>query len=201
MSKPFFLFLFILCYSMISHAQQLGDYYISIPTDITSHDRLKFLTDSTVEISSMPRHLSAAVESVGKYTSTDTSIQIYFDSAIRNPEPFGLTIQPSYNTSRILKKIDGIFIDYERSLIYAREKDYVDPRLNYVIDGKFFLQDVGQMDSSGVTTKIPKANKSLERKLSKFNQANCTTEIVRGLNAYQRYGIRAIPLVAVITSK
>ena len=101
-----------------------------------------------------------------------------------------------------MTKIDGGFIDYDKSLIYVRQKDFGDnPDMAYIIDGKTFIQDMGVTDGYGLIRKSPKTNKALQKKLKGIDKDNCTHEIVRGLNAYKRFGIKKVYGVIVITSR
>jgi hypothetical protein len=183
--------------------QTLGDYYVPISTDSTSGGRLKFLSDSTVELSSMPHHVYPSDKMVYKYTGTDSTIEILPEpvSKADNQQP-RLSWQHSIlNASIRLTKIQGGFIDYTKSLIYVRAKDFdKNPDLTYVVNDKIYIQDMGVTNGYGLLRKSPKTNKALRKKMRTINLNNCTLEIVRGLNAYQRFGIKKVYGVIVITS-
>jgi hypothetical protein len=139
-----------------------------------------------------------------KYTKTDTTIEILpglltkQDSLSLNAFELNYFIKPLIR----LTKIDGGFIDYSKSLIYVRQKDFGDnPDSAYIIDGKTFIQDVGVTDGYGLIKKSPKTNKALQKKLKGVTKDNCTIEIVRGLEAYKRYGIKRVYGAVVITTK
>ena len=187
-----------------SFGQKLGDYYVSISIDSTQGGRLKFLSDTTVELSSTPRHMSPSLKTVYKYTAADTTIQIFSEPVI-SPDSFqrGLTVQSSsHKTKIILTKIDGGYINYSNLLIYVRQNDFgYNPDLTYVIDGKTFIQDVGETDGYGLIRKKPKTNRALQKKLKGIDKDNCTIEIVRGLNAYKRFGIKRVYGAVVITTQ
>jgi hypothetical protein len=182
----------------------MGAYYVPISIDSTRGGRLKFLSDSTVELSSIPRHMSPSLKSVHKYTTADSTIQI-FPEPLTTPDSQtgGLYIKAlALKTKIILTKIDRGFIDYDKSLIYVRQKDFADnPDMAYIIDGKTFIQDAGVTDGYGIVRKSPKTNKALQKKLKGINKDNCTLEIVRGLDAYKRFGIKRVYGVIVITTK
>ena len=204
MIRPFILFLLLIFISTLSIAQKLEDYYVPISIDNTQGVRLKFLSDSTVEISSIPRHMSPSLKTVHKFRTADSTIQIF-------PDPFttldsqsgGLHVKTMvFKTKIILTKINGGFIDYNKSLIYVRQKDFVvNHEMSYIIDGKTFIQKMGVTDGYGVVKKNPKTNKALQKKLKDVDKDNCTLEIVRGLNAYKRFGIKRVYGVVFITSK
>ncbi len=197
-------FLLSIFISTLSFGQKLGDYYVPISIDSTQGGRLKFLSDTTVELSSIPRHMRPSIKVIYKYTTADTTIQIF-------PEP--LSNQDNQSSSQYvqsfalktkisLTKIDRGFIDYNKSLIYVRQKDFGDnPDIAYLIDGKTYIQDMGVTDGYGIIKKSPKTNKALQKKLKGIDKDNCTIEIVKGLNAYKRFGIKRVYGVIVITSK
>lgn len=204
MIRPFIFFLLSILIATHSFGQKFGDYFVSISIDSTQGGRLKFLSDTTIELSSVPRHMSPSLKTVYKYTTTDTTIQIFPEPVISQDSPQkGLYVQSlALKTKIILTKIHGGFIDFNKSLIYVRQKDFGDnPDIAYIIDGRTFIQDVGETDSYGLIRKDPKTNKALRKKLKGLDKDNCTIEIVRGLNAYKRFGIKRVYGAVVITTK
>ena len=204
MTRRSILYLLTIFVSTLSFGQKLGDYYVSISIDSTQGGRLKFLSDSTVELSSIPRHMSPSIKTFYKYTTADTAIQIFPEPVInQDSQASGLYVQSFALKTKIdLTKIDGGFIDYNKSLIYVRQKDFGDnPDMTYIIDGKIFIQDMGVTDGYGLIRKSPKTNKALQKKLKGIDKDNCTLEIVKGLNAYKRFGIKRVYGVIVINSK
>lgn len=172
----------------------MGDYYVPVSIDSAQGGRLRFLTDSTVELSTLPQHLSRSLKVIYKYISTDTAIQI-------SPYPINTSdISPIEET--ILTKIEGGFINYEKSLIYVRQKDFDKyPDIIYLIDGKRYIQDAGKQNGYGLVTKSPKINKRLKRKIKRLPDDSFTVELVKGLNAYKRFGIKYVFGTIVITTK
>lgn len=83
-----------------------------------------------------------------------------------------------------------------------REKDFgKNPDIAYIIDGETYIQDAGVTDGYGLVKKMPKVNKALQNKLNSINKDKCTIEVVRGLNAYSRFGIKRVYGAIVITTK
>ena len=204
MTRPFIFFLLSIIIATHSFGQKLGDYYVSISIDSTQGGRLKFLSDTIVELSSVPRHMSPSIKTVYKYATADTTIQIFPEPIISQDSPNqGLYVQvATLKTKTVLTKIEGGFIDYSKSLIYVRQKDFGDnPDIAYIIDGKTFIQDIGVTDGYGLIRKKPNKNKALQKKLKGLDKDNCTIEIVRGLNAYKRFGIKRVYGAVVITTK
>jgi hypothetical protein len=203
MTKRYIFSLLFLFLTTFLYGQKVGDYYVSISTDSSHGGRLKFLSDTTVEVSSVPRHMSPSFKSVFKFTTTGTTIHIFPENVIRrDTQAVGLYVRNfDLKTKIILTKIDGGFIDYGKSHIYVRQKDFGDnPDIGYIIDGKTFIQDVGVTDGYGLIRKSPKTNKALQKKLKGLDKNNCTIEIVRGLDAYNRFGIKRVYGAVVITT-
>ena len=194
MTRLLIIFFFFNFISIISIGQRMGDYYVPVSIDSAQGGRLRFLTDSTVELSTLPQHLSRSLKVIYKYISTDTAIQI-------SPYPINTSdISPIEET--ILTKIEGGFINYEKSLIYVRQKDFDKyPDIIYLIDGKRYIQDAGKQNGYGLVTKSPKINKRLKRKIKRLPDDSFTVELVKGLNAYKRFGIKYVFGTIVITTK
>ena len=187
----------------VSFGQRIGDYYVSIPSDNMLNCRLKFLNDTTVELSNVPRHMGGRLIKFFKYKATGETIEVLpglltdKDSLTLNAFGLNYFLKPTIK----LTKIDGGFIDYEKSLIYVRQKDFGDnPDIAYIIDDKTFIQDIGVTDGYGIIRKDPKTNKALQKRLKGINKDNCNIEIVKGLEAYKRFGIKRVYGAVVITT-
>lgn len=203
MTKHYILSLLLLVSVAVTYGQKFGDYYVSISIESTEGGRLKFLSDTTVEQSSIPRHMRSSIKIVHKYTATDTTIKIFpAPSESRESNATGIYIQPFTLVTPInLTKIKGGFIDYSKSLIYVRQKDFGDnPDIAYIIDGKTYIQNMGVTDGYGSIKERPKINKALQKRLKGLNIDNCSIEIVRGVNAYKKFGIERVFGAIVITT-
>lgn len=173
MTKRYIFSILFLFLTTVFYGQKLGEYYVSISIDSSKSCRLKFLSDTTVELSSVPLHMSPSFKSVFNYTKTDTTIQILPENVIsKDTQASGLYVRHfDLKTQIILTKIDGGFIDYGKSIIYVRQKDFGDnPDIAYIIDGKTFIQDVGVTDGYGLLRKSPKTNKALQKKLKRLDK-------------------------------
>lgn len=181
----------------------MNDYYVCIPIDSSRDCRLKFVNDTTVGLSTIRRHMSGGLSMTFKFQNSDTAIDIITN--LSGQDSFALnTYRITYFLKPIihLVKIDGGFIDYSKSLIYVRQKDFSDnPDITYIIDGKTFKQKTGKTDGYGLIKKSPKTNKSLQRRLKKLDKDNCSMELVRGLNAYNRFGLKSVYGTIIITTK
>jgi hypothetical protein len=203
---PRHLILFILSFfiSTFTFGQKIGDYFVSISIDSTQGGRLKFISDTTIELSTVPRHMSPSFSSVFKYIAKDSTIEIIpnsnkaSDTLTTGLRKKGFALEKIL----ILTVINGCYIDYEKSLIYIRQKDFGNnPDLTYIIDGKTYIQDIGVTDGYGLIKKMPKENKYLQKKLNSLKKDKFTIEMFRGLNAYKRFGIKKVYGVIFITSK
>lgn len=204
MVKYLSLYLFLFFSFFVSYGQTKGDYYVSISMDGVQDRRLKFLSDTTVEVSSIPRHISPFLQTVCKYELTDTTIEIFPNTIVnRAVQPPGTYVPlSSLETKFTLTKIAGGFIDYNKSLIYVRQRDFpANPDITYVIDGKSYTQHTVVKDRHALLKKGPKKNKALQNRLKTIGKDNCTIEIVRGVAAYERFGIDKVYGVIIITTK
>ncbi len=201
MAKFFIIILTTLSFWSFSYGQKLGDYYVSVSMDSTQGGRIRFLNDSIIELSSFPLHMSSLIKHEYAYISTDSTILIFQDKNSKTKKRSeGLNVQ-DYIHSKVIRltKIDRGFIDSGRMLIYVRAKDFPkNPDMNFLIGGRFYKQDMGVSDGYGLLKKSPKMNKALRRRLKTVDVDNCIIEIIRGLGAYERFGIDKVYGVIVI---
>jgi len=148
--------------------------------------------------------MSPSFSKVYKYIAKDSTIEILPSSDVKSD-----TLETRVQIKNIALKtilsltvINDCYIDYKNSLIYVREKDFgSNPDIAYIIDGKTYIQDAGITDGYGLVKKMPKKNIALQNKLKGINKDKCTIELVRGLNAYKRFGIKRVYGAVVITTK
>jgi hypothetical protein len=203
MRKYYILFLFVVA-CLDSTAQRKGDYYVSIPIDSSVDCKLTFLSDSTVELSNVHRHMSALFRMVFTYKGTDTTIEILQPvpgkkNVSFDPSRFNYPIRPGV----MLTKIDGGFLDRSRSLIYVREKNYSrNRRIAYVVNGKMYVEKMGITNGTGIVRRAPRTiSKALQKSVQTLTAENATVEMLKGIDAYERFGIRWVYGVIVINRK
>jgi len=206
MRRSFPIFIISLLLSTLSYGQKIGVYYISIPSDSAINCRLKFLSDTTIELSNVPRHMSGRLSLTFKYHQSDTTITIFTDKTSTGDKDwltrFGYSFFFKSNIRLTIIK-DG-YLDYENSLIYVEQKK---PRGNYklayIIEGKTYIQDIGQTDGYGLIKKKPKRNRRLEKRLTEIsnNPDTYNLEFLKGLRAYQKVGLKYVPGVIIINGK
>jgi hypothetical protein len=202
MTRNLILFLFTFTIWTHSFGQKIGDYYVTV--DSLRSLQFRLLTDSTIEFSTIWRHMSPSRKAVYNYYITDTTIEILpIQLTERDTLQNGIVIDfLNIKENMSLLKIDGGFIDNNQSLIYIRQKDFgKNPALAYIVDGKTFFQDNGVTDGYGLLKRKPKLNRPLQRKLKGLSKDNCNIEIVKGgLNSYRRFGIKYVYGAIVITT-
>jgi len=160
------------------------------------------LNDSTIEFSTIWRHMQPVTKAVYKAAKTDTTIVIKSNQIVgTETQQNGVAIKLlDFKENLVLTKIDGGFIDHTNSIIYVRQKDFGEnPKLAYIVDGKTYFQDNGKTDGYGLLKVKPKKNRPLQRKLKGLNVHNCNIEIFKGgLETYRKFGIKYVYGVVVI---
>jgi hypothetical protein len=84
-----------------------------------------------------------------------------------------------------------------KSIRPKRQKSY------FEINEKIYKVDLGITDGYGLLRKNPRKNRRFEKILKKIYETptNYNVEIIKGLKAYDRYGIKKVFGVARITKK
>ena len=139
-----------------------------------------------------------------KYLTTSATITIFYDTtSVRDffyKPPY---MSEYFSQNKIsLTKIKNGFIDSLNSVIYIQRSILPkNPDLFYFIDGKMYRQDMGVTSGYGIIRKSPKTNKRLQKKLRRISKdsENYSFEILRGLKAYQKFGVTQIFGVIVLT--
>lgn len=193
--------LFIFISAVVCSYGQPSDNYISISTDKTGGHLLTFINDSIIEFSTIARHMSPSMKMNYMYTATDSSIDIFIKPTVRKDNS-PLPIEVLSSTHIHLTKIKGGFIDHDHSLMYVRRKDFKKDRdLVFCIDGKLYFQDMGECDGYGLLKRDAKPNAELENKLKQMEEGKYKSELIKGLDAYKRFGMEHVFGVIVFTLK
>lgn len=187
--------------------QKINDPYEGIPSD-TTHESclLIFINDSILEFRNIQRHMGPSFKSAFRYNKTGTTITIYYDTiSVRDIFYKPPYLSKNFNQNKInLTKIKNGFIDSLNSLIYIRRSTLPkNPDLFYSIDDKMYRQDMGITDDLGIIRRSLKTNKQLQKKLRhvRKNLDNYAFEIIKGLKAYQKFGVKYVFGIIVFTSK
>ena len=204
MTKKYVFFIVSLFAFNMSFGQILGEYYVPVTIDNTDACKLKFLNDSIVELSSIPHHMNPSLKFAYRYKMTDSTIEI-IPELLKSQDSLltGLYIQNSFIKTRlILTKIEEGLIDYDKSIMYVKEKDFgYRPDIAIIVNGEMFIQNMGVTNGYGLIEKKTKVKRALQRKLKTIDKDHCTIEILRGLNAYKRFGIKKVYGVIVIADQ
>ncbi len=193
--------IFILTYFLITigfcQAQKLQTLYYGVSSDsLHSGHQLVFKNDSTLEISTFPRHMSRRFVMTFKYKKLGKAIEI-FNSNISKQDSFALT-NNGFNQflNKLIFTVDGkAIVDNSNSLIYVVYNDFKRKYfLTYLIDNKIYKQATGLPNSYGLITNNQKDNKVLQDKLAsiKDDLQNYNIKIYRGLEAYNKFGYKSV---------
>ena len=91
MIRLLFSFTFLIFGFLYSRAQVIGEDYIAIPIDNRERFLLKFLSDSTLEVSTIPRHMMPLIKSkIFSFRSADSTITVV-PKKIVTQDTLGLT--------------------------------------------------------------------------------------------------------------
>jgi hypothetical protein len=188
-------------------AQIIGEDYVAIPSDNKERFELKFLSYSTLEVKTKPRHMMPYIKSrIFSFINCDTSVLIRPNKIIRN-DTLGLKVGNSsifelFEKEIILSKIKDGFIDHNSKLIYVRRNIFDEtPDLLFVVDGKEYSYYEKDFIINGKLYKQKEYNKILRRKLKKYNSNNCILKTLKGLNAYYKYGMSGVFGTFILTKK
>ncbi|RYY88021.1 MAG: hypothetical protein EOO15_10225 [Chitinophagaceae bacterium] len=191
--------LILTCITAFAFGQTKGVIYIGISSD-TAHVShfLTFLTDSTVEISSIPRHMSPSFKKVLTYTKESGDLLVRRDSARETFSGF-----PEFSKDFYLTAKGRALLDTFNKTVYVQERDFKTYDLLYIIDGKRYKQKVGQVDAYGLVKKSFPENVDLKKLLSEIKPTVDTYKVkfYKGVAAYSKYGYRFVYGVVELSRK
>ncbi len=180
-----------------SHAQRLNRLYYGISSD-SAHNghQLEFKTDTTVEISTFPRHMSQQFRMTLNYKRTGKTIRV-INKNISNSDSTALSNQ---GFRQFLKEVtfaidNKAIVDTSSKMVYVLYKDFRKKYyLIYLIDGKIYKQETGLSDAYSLIANNPKENKMLKDKLAsiKDDLDNYTVHVFKGLEAYKKFGYNSV---------
>jgi hypothetical protein len=163
-------------------AQKTGEVYFSISSDTTIKSHyLVFLSDSTLEVTSVPRHHSIIVRDTLSFARKMNTIVVQSKCTMLPYDRLKLVLE-----GRAL-------VDSSIKLVYVRESDFAEYfDFLYIIDGMQFIQRTGIPDSYGVVKTQFKKNKKLYSKLDELAPTINTysLEFLRGYEAFKKYGYK-----------
>lgn len=197
---------FILLSTLNSYSQDLGIFYTSFSSENPREHIFRFLNDSIVEFQNIPTHGSKIFSFKRKYFKENGNLTIEIGN-LTEEEQNNLKI---YNLDYLenkkinLRKRKNEFIDKGNGTVYVDRKtlnrNYIKRKSITIINNKKFIVDRGITNGYGLIEKMPKENK----KVTEFIMENAEdpkfkSEVIRGLQAYEKYGILGINSVCIMT--
>ncbi|PJJ09839.1 hypothetical protein CLU83_3218 [Flavobacterium sp. 1] len=203
MKKILFL---ILVTNLNSYSQNLNVFYNSFSSGNLKEYRMKFLNDSIVEFQNIPTHGSINFSFKIEYFKENETVIIEIKN-LSEVEKNNLKIYKlDYLENRkiTLSKNKNELIDKTNETVYVEQKilnkNYIRRKSITIIDNEKIIIDRGITNSYGLIEKMPKENKKITKFLMKnVENPNYKIENIRGLKAYENYGILGINGVCVIT--
>ncbi len=196
--KTIFILIYFLTTFSFCQAQKLRALYYGVSSDsLHSGHQLEFKNDTTLEISTFPRHMSKQFTMTFNYKSSGKTIEI-FNSNISKQDSFALTNNGFKQfLNKVIFTVDGkAIIDKPSSLVYVVYNDFKQKYyLTYLIDNKTYKQETGLSDAYGIVKNNPQVNKVLQDKLASFKEddlKNYDLKVYKGLEAYYKFGYKSV---------
>lgn len=178
-------------------AQKLNTLYYGVSSDsLHNGHQLEFKTDTTLEISTFPRHMSKQFKILLPYKRSGKTIKVInqnislFDSIALTNHGFKQFLKGTAFT------VDNkAILDTSTKMVYVRYNDFSKRYyLTYIIDGKTYKQETGLSDAYGLIKSNPKENKALKEKFASINNNldNYIVNVYKGLAAYNKFGYESV---------
>jgi len=103
--------------------------------------------------------------------------------------------------SKFLVNGDNQLFDIVSGYTYVDNNSASDKYDIYSIDGKIYKQKRVKTDGYGLVRKSYRPNKKLRKRIKEFNADNCEITVLRGKEAYDKYGLIGIDGVIEIAEK
>lgn len=200
--------LLILTFILFSfcHGQKLKHIYYAVSSDsLHSGHQLIFTSDTSLEISPFPRHMSAQFTKPFMYKRIENKIEVYNNRAL-STDSIALT---NYGLTQFINQVTFIIdkraiMDSASKIVYVLYRDFSKRYyLTYIIDGEVYKQEKGFPDAYGIIKNDPKENKALKHKLASLKDkiGNYTVNVYKGLEAYKLLGYDSVFGVIVLKKK
>ncbi len=197
---------FIFFIALNTYAQKRDVSYTSFSSENSKEYRIKFINDSVVKFSNIPTHGSRMISFTTKWFKQDEHIFIDIKDLNENEKNDLKSYKLDYleNKKIILLKNKTELIDIKNETVYVQQKVLNRKRIKRksitIINDKKFIVDRGITNYYGLIEKMPKGNEKLKQFLiENAENKKYTNKILRGLKAYQSYGILGINGVCIIT--
>jgi hypothetical protein len=197
---------FILFSTLNSYSQDLNTFYTSFSSENPREHIIRFLNDSIVEFQNIPTHGSKIFSFKRTYFKENGNLAILIGH-LSEEERSNLKI---YNLDYLenkrinLSKSKNEFIDKSNETVYVERdilnRKYIKRKSITIINSKKFIVDTGITNGYGLIEKMPKGNKNVSKYIMEnAENPKFKSEVIRGLKAYERYGILGINGVCIMT--
>lgn len=189
-----------------SFGQNRNDFYTSFSETGSIQHTLNFDDNGKVRIGSIRRHMSPFYVVFGKYESRKDTIFIKMNKInfIDLPKVKNFGLDYFSDKELTLYKNKSELIDKENRTVYVSSRKLYSNRIKRksiaFINGKKYLYERWVTDGYGLIRREPKKNKKFEKAFAEVlkNIDDYKTEVIRGLTAYQRFGLIGINGVNII---
>lgn len=198
--KPILILMYFVVALSFCQAQNLNNtlyYGISSADSLCRGHQLVFKNDSTLEISTFPRHRSVQFTMIFKYKRLGKIIEVFNDSISKEDSIAVITNNFGLFLSKLVLIIDGkaLVDDTNNLLVYVIHKDFKEKYyLTYLIDNKIYKQETGLSDAYGLIKNEPKENQALKKKLETIRDKlkDYEMKVYKGLEAYKKFGYECV---------
>jgi hypothetical protein len=188
------------------YGQKLNQTYYGVSADsLHSGHQLVFTSDTTLEVSTYPRHMSKQFRITFIYKRTGNEIEVLNNEIL--PTDSIALLQNGFTqflNDVILTRDKRAIVDSSAKMVYVLYKDFRKRYyLTYIIDGETYKQETGLSDAYGLIKNNRKGNKALKDKLDSINDKldNYSVNVYKGLDAYKRFGYDSVFGVIVLRQK
>lgn len=188
--------------------QKQNDFYTSFSESVIKHT-LDFDENGIVRISSIRKHMSPFYSLNGTYKKVGDSIYIKFEkinsSDLTKAREFGFEMFSEIELS--LYQNGSELIDPKNRTVYVTSKKLKRRKIKRksitFINGKKYIYERWVTDGYGLIRWEPRKNKRYEKAFSKVleNIDEYETSVIRGLTAYEKFGLIGINGVSIIKRK
>jgi hypothetical protein len=191
------LFILTLLTFSFCYGQKLNQNYYGVSSDsLYSGHQMIFTTDTTLEISTLPRHMSKQFRINFIYKRTGKKIEV-LNNKIHPTDSIALLQNglTQFLNNVILTRDKRAIVDSSAKMVYVLYKDFSKRYyLTYIIDGETYKQETGLSDAYGLIKNNPTENKALKAKLASINDKldNYSVNVYKGLDAYKRFGYESV---------
>ncbi|WBL23839.1 hypothetical protein [Zunongwangia sp. HRR-M8] len=206
--KKNILLLILIFLSVNTFGQKLNDFYTSFSENGIKHN-LNFDENGIVEIGSIRRHMSPFYDIVGTYHKRGDSIYIEMEKInsleLSKAKKFGLE---SFSEMKLVLYQNGSeLIDIKNQTVYVTSKRLNNKKIKRksiaFIDNQKYTYERIVTDGYGLIRRVPRKNKRFDKALAGVleNPENYEIKVIRGLAAYEKYGLIGINGVSIMNKK